>query len=63
MVVCPEFAKTSPTEIPLACSIGKSYGFAGFGVVPEVFVADSDQKMRFGFIASTTCCIISVYLL
>jgi hypothetical protein len=25
------------TDVTLACSIGKSYGFAGFGLVPEGF--------------------------
>jgi len=35
--VCPEIAKTSLIDLPLACALGKSYSFAGFGVVPEVF--------------------------
>jgi len=35
--VCPKIAKTSLINISLECSIGKSYGFTGFGVVPKVF--------------------------
>jgi hypothetical protein len=50
-VVCPETAKTSLIDISLACSIVKSYSFAGFGVVQEVFRAESDPKIWFGRIA------------
>jgi hypothetical protein len=37
MVVCPETGKISLIDISLACSIVKSHGFAGYGVVPEAF--------------------------
>ena len=43
--------KTTLIDLSLACSIGKSYGFARFGVVQEVFRAEPDPKMRFGSIA------------
>jgi hypothetical protein len=46
--VCPEIAKTSAIGVSLACLIGKSYDFAGFGVVQEVFRAEFEPKMRFG---------------
>ena len=35
----PEIAKTGLTDIPLACSIGESYGLAGSGVASEVIQA------------------------
>jgi hypothetical protein len=33
-------------DLSFACSIVKSYGFGGFGVVQVVFQAESDSKMR-----------------
>jgi len=35
--VCLEIAKTSLFDLSLTSSIAKLYGFAGFGVFPEVF--------------------------
>ncbi len=46
MVVCPETAQTSLIDLSFACSIVKSYGFGSFGVIQEVFQAESDPKMR-----------------
>jgi hypothetical protein len=48
----PENAKTGHSEISLACPIGKSYRFAGYGVVvQEIFRAQTDPKIRYGCIA------------
>jgi|GEM_PF-5861867 hypothetical protein len=38
--------KTSLIDLSLACSIAKLYGFAGNGVVLEVFRTASDPKIR-----------------
>jgi hypothetical protein len=37
MLLCPEIAKAGLIDLMLTYSIGKLYGFAGFGVVQEVF--------------------------
>lgn len=49
--VCPEIPKTSFIDLSLASSIAKLYGFGGFRVVPEIFRAESDPKVRLRCIA------------
>ena len=39
-----EIVRTGLIDISLACSIEKSYGFAGLGVVPQVFGPESDLQ-------------------
>jgi hypothetical protein len=42
--VCPQITKTSPVDISLACSIGKSYRFTSLGIVSEVSGPESNLQ-------------------
>ena len=44
MEMYPEIAKTALMDLSLACSIGKSYGFAGAGVASKVIRAEIESQ-------------------